>query len=95
MSAPNGDEIQAEIKKLEELKPKVRRYTMFGDDNHAAIDIQIRVLKGEVDQDELDEMQSMSDISDHEYDNGTEALNWLEGESEYDKLSDGWAELVQ
>ena len=39
------EEIAAEAEHLKALKPKVPAKTMFGDDNHAKIDAQIRVLE--------------------------------------------------
>ena len=39
------EQISAEIAALVALKPKVRQRTAFGDDNHAAIDAQLAVLR--------------------------------------------------
>ena len=44
-------QIDAEIAKLKEYRPKVRRYDFFGEDNWAKIDMEIRVLEGGMDED--------------------------------------------
>jgi hypothetical protein len=49
-------EIKAEIEKLKAIKPKVRRYTVFGDNHWAAIDAQIEVLANRIDQDGADDI---------------------------------------
>lgn len=43
----SDEDIQAEIDGLREIKPLVRQYSMFGDDNWAAIEAQIAVLEDE------------------------------------------------
>lgn len=41
------EETQAQIKGLEKSKLSIPKKSLFGDDNHGAIDAQIAVLKGE------------------------------------------------
>lgn len=53
MNKPTPKAIAAEIAKLKALKPKVKRYTFFGDDNHAAINAQIEVLEKGMDDDAI------------------------------------------
>ena len=38
------DQIQSEIQKLRDIRPLVKKTTVFGHDNHAAIDAQIEAL---------------------------------------------------
>ena len=45
MKKPTKAQIEKEIKELTEIKPKVRHFSMFGDDNHKCIEVQIEVLK--------------------------------------------------
>lgn len=85
------EEVQQEIKKLEEIKPKVRRLTAFGDDNHKAIEVQIDVLKGTLDENGIYEEY---EDDDHLRDNGLEALAWMKGESEIESLAREWATLT-
>ena len=38
------DQIQSEIQKLRDIRPRVRKTNAFGHDNHTAIDAQIETL---------------------------------------------------
>ena len=87
-------EIDEEVKKLKEMKPKVRHNNFFGDDNHAAIDAQIEVLENDLDQDDIDGKFDDGDWDDHERSNAEEALNWKEEESEDGSPSSQWEELI-
>jgi hypothetical protein len=46
-------QIRAEIETLQEMKPKVRRYSGFGEDNHAILDAQVRVLEEKMTDDQI------------------------------------------
>lgn len=48
-----GAQIAAEILALQALKPKLPRYSHFGDDNHGAIDAQIVVLTERLTRDQV------------------------------------------
>lgn len=50
---PDDERIKEEIKKLKELKPRVRRKSMFGDDNHARIEAQIITLEEGLTEDQI------------------------------------------
>ena len=88
-------QVKAEIKKLKEMKPKVRSSSSFGDDHHAAIDAQIEVLEKGLDND---------GVYDH-YEHGPhnildaalEAMGWMDGGSygEGERPSKNWASLVR
>ena len=98
-----ASEMRDQVKPLTEIKPKVRRYSTFGDDNWAAIDRQIEALVDEwVDgnaRDALDE----GDISLHEFDAACEAIAWADDVYEeyeedgeiVDRPSLSWKSLVQ
>jgi len=107
---PTKKQIEAEIKKLGVIKPNVRKTSIFGDNNQDAIDAQIEVLENRWTDDEIyDRFPSQEDL-DNKADHGEEvddigyrnnviesaleAAQWLEGESEYGKPSDGWKELI-
>lgn len=88
---PTKEQIAVEIKTLKAQEPKVREYTMFGDNNRKAIAAQIRVMEEDLSIDEID------DKYEDEYyvhSNAEDALNWLLN-AEEDKPSDGWSTLVQ
>ena len=87
-------EIDDEVKKLKEMKPRVRHFTFFNDDNHAAIDAQIEVLEDDLDQDDIDGKYDDGDWSDNERSNAEQALNWREEEPEEGSPSSQWEELI-
>jgi len=49
------DVVMAEIDKLNEMKPRVRHYSQFNDDNWQAIDAQLEVLREDLSMEEIDE----------------------------------------
>ena len=75
MTKPTQKEIDQEIKKLQKMKPKVLAYSAFGDDHHAAIDAQIEMLKGELD----DTTNEYYDLSDNIWSSADEARAWMDG----------------
>lgn len=83
-------EVEAEIATLEELKPKVRRLSAFGDDNHAAIGAQVKVLRNRMDEDDAYERY---DDEDYLADAATEAARWLAGDED-EAPSVGWKALA-
>lgn len=82
--------INKEIEKLKALKPRVRERSGFGDDNHAAIDGQINVLKDHLDIRDIDAWP----VSSYVRDSAIEAHEWLWSERK-EPPSEGWAELVR
>lgn len=84
------DEIDAEIAKLEGLKTRIPQKTLFGDNNRAAIDAEIVVLK---------EQMSMNDVyrnygaDMHVCDSALGAFSWMAGEVDT-PTSDDWSALV-
>ena len=93
MSKPTQKEIQAEIETLRKMKPTVRDITYFGDSNHDAIDAQIEVLSGEVDEDEIDDKVEDGEWAEHVYASARNAVDWMNGDSD-DVPSEEWKELV-
>ena len=87
-------EIDVEIKLLEDMKPKVRRYTAFGDDNQEAIEAQIRALKESADDDDTYEWQDDKEFSEHAADAARQAILWRDGDED-EAPSDGWTPLVR
>jgi hypothetical protein len=85
------EEIHAEIDGLLALKDKVRRYSIFGDDNRAAIKAQIRVLSEGMGEDDIYE-EFGSD--EHTLDSAREALDWMQGGWD-GGLAEDWQQLVQ
>jgi hypothetical protein len=84
------EEIDAEVATLREMKPRVRRFSGFGDDHHAAIELQILVLEERMDTDEINDQYEDADENNHAY----ECVQWMEGDVE-EAPSAGWKELVR
>lgn len=107
---PTEKQIEAEIKKLTQIKSNVRKTSVFGDNHHDAIDAQIEVLRDRLTEDDVyDRFPSVEDLEekaihgeevdeegypDNVRSEAVEAARWLAGESEYKKLSDNWKELI-
>lgn len=93
-----GEEIEAEIKALNELKPRIQHYSLFGD-NWAKIDMEIRVLEEEMDEDELNDYLD-KEFEDEAIDKNEKmelwstacaVIEWMEGTSfEEEPPSHGW-----
>lgn len=96
-SKPTATQIKEEIARLKEMKPKVRRHSFFGDDNHASIDAQIRVMERSMNEDAIYRFFEPDDSEENrsELDCALSARQWLDGESSDGKPSDSWAELVK
>jgi len=67
-------EVNTEITKLLKIRPKVRRFSFFGTDHWKQIDLQLRVLREEIDEDDINEIEDPDD-NNTAYD----ALQWMEG----------------
>jgi hypothetical protein len=87
-------EIEAEIKTLKTFKPKIQRTTFFGDDNHAAIEAQIEVLKQQMTEDEVFGKQDSEEWTEHQSGAARDAANWLSGDEETSPSS-SWKSLVK
>ena len=90
MSKPTPEQIKQEIETLMEMKPKVKRYSGFGDDHHAALDAQVDVLKNDLNAEDIDG-QYEEEVRSQAHD----ARAWLNGDFELDTLSEEWQSLVQ
>jgi len=81
-------EIDAEIKALEACKAYVPHHTVFGDDNHAKLDLQIEYLRGDLDT----TAEEFNELSDDEQSAVTEAQEWESGDG--GSPSSGWDALA-
>lgn len=85
-------QIEAVVKALEEIKPNVRRYSVFGDDNWAAIDAQLNVLKKKMTYQAINnEYWKEGDEGDHVYSSALDARSYLDGD--YDNIIEDWRAL--
>lgn len=89
------EQIAAEIAKLTEMKPSVRRGSAFGDDHHAAIDAQIDVLTDWMDEDAIYDAwgdEDADEFAQNVLDAALEAYNWMYS-TNTEAPSEAWAEL--
>lgn len=93
MKAPTEAQIKAEAIKLTKMRPKVRHFTAFGDNNRDAIEAQIAVLDGNLTIDEIEDKKEEGDWSENQRESATYARYWMDGD-EPDSPSSGWAPLV-
>jgi len=94
--APTITQITAEIATLREMQPRVRHYSGFGDDHHAAIDAQVDALTEALSEADVygkygDEANV--DFADNVFRAALDAVDWRAGDSD-EVPSEGWAELV-
>ena len=83
------EEVQRDIALLEEYMPRVPRNDFFGGNNWEKIETDIRVLKGELDEDEINDIED-PDLNSSAYN----TLQWLEGwEVDYPP-AESWASLA-
>jgi hypothetical protein len=88
---PDESAIEAQIKALVEINPRVRRTSAFGDNHHNAIDAQIKVLIGRMSEDEA--LNHFDGDPDNIQDAIRDAVDWLEGKAP--SLVESWRELVR
>ena len=86
------EQIDAEIKALQETIPQVPPYSFFGDSNRVAIDAQILVLQENMSGDSI-----LDRYEDRDYilDAARLARDWLDGELGDDSLVADWLNLVK
>lgn len=91
MTKPTKEQIRQERIKLLEIMPKVRRFSAFGDDHHAAIKATLRVLDGR------DSSEDYEDAPDNVRDEVYNAEQWMNGEAdpEYGSPTESWSSLLQ
>jgi hypothetical protein len=95
------EEIEKEIAKLEEIKPKIKHYSFFGDDHWASIDAQVQVLTEQMtDTDVYDEWEDVDDWDANRniIDDALVASEWLHDDARKlgSLVSEGtWLSLVE
>jgi hypothetical protein len=86
MPEKSQEEVQAEIRALEACKEYIPRRTMFGDDNHRKVELQIEYLRGDIDVTADDEW---NEYSDDEQSSIMQAKDWEDGQLD-ESPSSGW-----
>jgi len=88
-------EILKEIQALKGVKPRIAKFaafSIFGDDNVASIEIQIRVLDERMNEAEIDDACAEED-DDYLLSSAMAAFNWMEG-NDAESPSEGWIKLA-
>jgi hypothetical protein len=96
-------QVDAEVKALKEMMPNVQRFSMFGEDNWAKMDMVIRVLEEKMDMDDvqawLDDEEADDRITDDqrsEFDSlAYDTVQWRDGSQVDYSPAAGWESLVQ
>lgn len=83
-------EIKEQIEKLKAIRPKIRPTSFFGDSNLDKLDAQVKVLEEGLDQDDIYDEWPRDEEDMEVRMSAEEALNWLDGESEFDDLTEDW-----
>lgn len=92
-TGPTDAQVEAQIARLQEIRPLVPATSWFGDDNQGAIDAQIEVLR-----EDLSETQIDRRWDDDTYIHGSamHAREWLDNVNCLDGApSEGWEGLVE
>lgn len=89
------EQIDAEVAALVAVKPKVRETNAFGDDNHAAIDAQLAVLRERMSHDDVYDAygdEDSEEFDQHTLDAALSAHDWMVGTLAADEgsPSEGW-----
>lgn len=89
------EEIQEEIKKLKDLEPRIRPFSVFGTDNRAKIRAEIRVLEEDMGEDEIFDLEDL--VPEETLQSMLNARDWLDGKGDdiYGSLSEGWEALAK
>lgn len=97
---PTTRKVGEQLRWLEKNRSKVRPTSAFGEDHHAAIDVQILVLKGDgttpMGEDEIFERWSDPEAEDsppNVLESALEVRRWLDGE-EKTSPSENWTPLL-
>ena len=93
MRKPTKKQIEKEIKKLKDLLPNIRAYSMFGTDNRTQLSAQIDVLEGGLDNAAIFDHFDHTGIDEEVLDAALAARQWLDGMGETKTLSEDWAAL--
>lgn len=90
------EQIGAEVASLTEMKPRVRHYSAFSDDNHEAIEAQISVLRDRMSVDEIYDAfgdEDAGEFAQNVLDDALAAHNWMNYDH-YSSPSEDWAPLT-
>lgn len=89
------NQIKAEIARLKEIQPRVRRFSNFGDDHHAAIDAQLRALEEGWDENDCWDAWPEEEFQEsNERTAAMDAVWWMREQNNAEAPSKSWRELA-
>jgi hypothetical protein len=89
-------EILDEIARLEAIKPRIGHLTVFGDDNHTAIDVQVQVLVGRLSHEDIYDAwgdETDDDFSQYYLDAALDAYDWMMCDEDTEQPSISWESM--
>jgi len=78
------EQIKKEIEALKTVRPNVRPYSMFGDDNLGSVDAQINVLENNLDNDEIYGQYDHVESPEYILDAALAARGWMDDKEDDD-----------
>ncbi|WP_423458007.1 hypothetical protein [Ottowia sp. VDI28] len=98
---PTFNQVADELARLKAVLPRVPKFSGFGDNNHAAIEAQIKVLEDHMSRDDVHdcfgEDAVLFDFSQNTLDCALTALDWMTGDQAADEglISAGWEAIAK
>ena len=93
---PTSERVAEEVDRLKAIRPSVPQYSAFGEDNLAAIDVQISMLQGDVTLRELfrrgDDSSLYAGPTQYTLDQAQLVHDWMSGQlcSQESSPAEGW-----
>jgi len=87
MAAKTDKEIKAMIASMEKLRPKVRPFSMFGDDNLKSFDATVDTLREHRDDDDI---AVLMDIDYDLWSRCDSTIKWMAGDEDKEAPDHGW-----
>lgn len=79
VAIPTPDQCKEEAKKLWAMKPRVRETTLFGDDNHAALEAEAKVLNEGMSEDQIHDQwgEDANEADEHVLNHALTVYKWM------------------
>lgn len=90
MASKTQAEIDKQIEALKAIRPKVKPYSAFGDNNLDKLDAQLKVLEEDMDSDEVWDEWPEEEADSEVRMSADDAVSWRDGESDIDDLAEDW-----
>lgn len=90
MAEKTQKEIDAQVKALKEIRPKVKPYNFFGDSNLDKLDAQVKVLEEDMISEEVFDEWPEEEGDMNIRMAADDAIAWRDGESDEEDLATDW-----